>query len=1183
MKTPQADWDPFSAYGDSICEDEPAPAGLLVLIGSAPGVCISLKQQFAERSRVLSNAERRSLGKSEQPREVIRLASRASERCEITELEPYDGTFIGKRIEFDGSITQYPRVKWWRQSVAVIPATVPGLFAYLRDARTRNICLIRGKPANIERKRTQRWVAGVGERGEHGFLDRPSKLLFIDVDGFKTAWRGDPEGAVLKLLAALGEPWSVTSCVWFLSGTHGLERDKEKRWTGEVSDDNVRVRLAFILDRELNANEATALTRIAKAKVPQVDGSLSHTVQPNYITRPHWVAHPNLDVLGEIPTIGRITGTREFLAVPSELSHKARWARAEGRSVEIADHPDAETAVRSIGSDGRVRTHLMNAAEHLLIDNPAPEGVNLADHAIAVAGALWKVVDQHQAQVTGNLAAHGRGWGDVLRYFPDEMVRWVEWMQAHPSYLARKTISLSPVALPETTRSSEDTFARVARTIEHARTAEGPSNPWVAWAGDEPPVELLVAPTGSRKSTLMRAAAVLSVREHPGYKVVCLVPRHELGNEQLKHLAQEHPDGDFRAAIWISRHGKDPELPGKQMCWRPEEAEELEKNMLDVEHHLCAQGRGKNKIKCPFHSLCGFQRQKAVVAEADIIFAAHEVAAYKKPEIFGDITLLMFDESPIDAFLFDQQTLALDELKSAALPVVKKLKGLLIINDDEENAPPNLDVAVGREHLYQLLDRIGPASGLSEIKQQAHWLWKLEMGGKVIPKIRPNMTPAQVRKELEKAAGNKTVMKLAMLWQLVEESKAEPSGRIQVYHKRDKGRHIRMVGLMPLAEGWNVRTLICDATGDADLLRAIWPYLETDETVKGWEQLPKPASVRYVQCVDRSFSKWSIAIESNIKFEHLKDPKKKEEARKRREQDLTRRKDNARRVYGSMLVQALQYCGAEVEGEVVVGCITYKSTREWIEQNCFVPSWLKFSHWGAATGTNDFAHARALFVIGRPLADAEDVVQQAEALFEEYIPERGYRVWRKHGQIPIVPDAAGNHTIQVDERRLQNANAERLHQQITRAAVLQIVGRIRAGLRGSDEPADLHIWNDVPVPELGPVEPVLWDEVDGGLDGLMLAAGGVWLERVSHAAAAYSQLFTVDGLKTARKGSVGVSLIVNSYKRNTHTSPQRFAYRQKGQGKRLTRGTAICEPASIRSWLEERLGPLADFKLEGGE
>ena len=93
---------------------------------------------------------------------VIKLAERANEILEITELEPEPRKtgvpiFIGKSIDHDGNITSYPkRVVWWRQSVARIPATPAALFAYLRGARKRNICLLRGKPANVERQPTKR-------------------------------------------------------------------------------------------------------------------------------------------------------------------------------------------------------------------------------------------------------------------------------------------------------------------------------------------------------------------------------------------------------------------------------------------------------------------------------------------------------------------------------------------------------------------------------------------------------------------------------------------------------------------------------------------------------------------------------------------------------------------------------------------------------------------------------------------------------------------------------------------------------------------------------------------------------------------------------------------------------------------------------------------------------------------
>ena len=188
-----------------------------------------------------------------------------------------------------------------------------------------------------------------------------------------------------------------------------------------------------------------------------------------------------------------------------------------------------------------------------------------------------------------------------------------------------------------------------------------------------------------------------------------------------------------------------------------------------------------------------------------------------------------------------------------------------------------------------------------------------------------------------------------------------------------------------------------------------------------------------------------------------------------------------------------------------VACIIYKSTKEWILTNCFVPPWLKLLHHGDVTGTNALQNVRALFVIGRPLASAEAVTRMTEALFGDYIAERDYRIRKKAGRIPIVPDAAGNNVVLVDIWEHPDPRAERMRRQVTEAALIQAVGRARAGLRGAGEPLDIHLWTDVPLPELGPVEPVLWGELEAGLDGLMLATGGLWLENVTHAAKAYEK------------------------------------------------------------------------------
>lgn len=359
-----------------------------------------------------------------------------------------------------------------------------------------------------------------------------------------------------------------------------------------------------------------------------------------------------------------------------------------------------------------------------------------------------------------------------------------------------------------------------------------------------------------------------------------------------------------------------------------------------------------------------------------------------------------------------------------------------------------------------------------------------------------------------------------------------------------------MVGLRAIAKGWRVQTLICDATGDADLLRAIWPQLETEEAP--WPQLARPDSVRMFQIVDRSISKWAVAVEGKNKKE------------------LERKAAAARRMYAAVLMKVLEYGGADV------AVIVYKSTEEWIRKNCFVPDWLKLAHHGDVTGTNSLQNVAALFEIGRMQPPPEAMVRQAEALFSEFIPQRDYK--KIKALIPIVPDQAGHNSIEVELYQHRNPMVRRLLWQAREGAIIQTGGRARAGLRDATTPLDIHRWTDVPVPELGPVEPVLWSEVDAGLDGLMLATGGVWLECIPDAVKAYPGLFSADGLKSARKRSEGVSLIIDTISKTPPLLPIR--YRRAGERIRLVRAVTLLDLEATRAWLEDRLGPLARFEVE---
>jgi hypothetical protein len=385
----------------------------------------------------------------------------------ITELAPAAGRFVGKTVTRDGRIEQYSSGAWFRQRVASIPATIPALFKYLRDdARQRNVFLIRGAPANAERRRTRRQIAhiihGGVDRGDHGFTDQPTKLFFLDFDGVTGQWQAAPEDAVKDIVARLGAPYSDTDFVWFFSSKHGLKLDKQKTWHGKLSDTDVRVRVAFIAARPLNEAEASALTKTLKARSPdlKIDPAVSRLVQPNYIHRPRWQKHPDRDVLGDIPTIGWVQGGAKLLAVADEIAEQQSTTPWSPGDSTIASHPDAEAAADAVGSDGSIRSHLMSAVGHLLQANPA------AGEAIVVA-ELRDMVEQRRAKIEPALKRHGRKWTEVQNYLsPQEMARFATWWiarnrpQLKPGIALKYALESDPIAKPAR-NGLADTFARI--------------------------------------------------------------------------------------------------------------------------------------------------------------------------------------------------------------------------------------------------------------------------------------------------------------------------------------------------------------------------------------------------------------------------------------------------------------------------------------------------------------------------------------------------------------------------------------------------------------------------------------------------------------------------------------------------------------------------------------------------
>jgi hypothetical protein len=172
-----------------------------------------------------------------------------------------------------------------------------------------------------------------------------------------------------------------------------------------------------------------------------------------------------------------------------------------------------------------------------------------------------------------------------------------------------------------------------------------------------------------------------------------------------------------------------------------------------------------------------------------------------------------------------------------------------------------------------------------------------------------------------------------------------------------------------------------------------------------------------------------------------------------------------------------------------------------------------------------------------------------------------------------------------------DAVAEAIRWQIAEGQLVQIIGRARGVNRTEDNPVDILVMTNAPLPI--PVERLISAaDLDPSPADLMMAAGGVSFESPTDAATAYPQLWpTRNAAKKAmekhREGILGSNrnkeylITVRPQDRREAPSHVRVDYQLPGHGKRLS--TAWVDPHLVsdpEAWLTKRLGPLTNFALD---
>jgi hypothetical protein len=355
----------------------------------------------------------------------------------LTELRPTGSLFAGKEILRDNSIKSVPKIKnWFHRRVEF--DSINELYQYVSEMQYRNAIIVR----DLTEIPTDKLVF----RRKEFFCDFSAALLPLDIDDIAmpaAKWKKDPKQAVDDIVRGLGSPFSETSYVAQLTGTHGLVRDKDKRWTGEIGGDVMSVRIFFITIRGLSAPEAITwlehLRYSIPKPVPEIDPAIGRRVQVIYLARPKWHGHKRRDdPLGDFEPCWLVERQFDRLPVPNDLPQRTQRAAQTGRGDAVAQHPDAATAVTSIGlpldgsGRGSIYEHLKSAAVHMIAANPL-NGAAIGSHAVALRDSLATMCDAQRDRIVENLVGHQRGddWVQIQTYLRDDIARWIVWWFEH--------------------------------------------------------------------------------------------------------------------------------------------------------------------------------------------------------------------------------------------------------------------------------------------------------------------------------------------------------------------------------------------------------------------------------------------------------------------------------------------------------------------------------------------------------------------------------------------------------------------------------------------------------------------------------------------------------------------------------------------------------------------------------
>ena len=701
---------------------------------------------------------------------------------------------------------------------------------------------------------------------------------------------------------------------------------------------------------------------------------------------------------------------------------------------------------------------------------------------------------------------------------------------------------------------------------------EAAPHPFLDFNDVQMPPPLLGLPVdvglGKTSATREAIAGLIASRAIGGRKVVFAVPRHDLGAEQVAAFRKM----GVSAMLWKGRTAPDPVPHNTEqlMCLDPGAPFDALEVEHPVEQSCCKLRQDGVTLLCPLYGKCGYQRQKPLAMESDVIVCAHDSLFHMKAEAIGTVGLLVIDEGFWQAGLRGldgKAKLTLDGLEPVrSSPACYDSKNKLHIAN-------TADLVATRMKLWKALHVSEPgvlrhgllaATGLTV--EECQVAAALERRRLRDAGLLPGMDPAERRARIAKIMPPDGMPwappgRCAILWLIIAEAleSANDAAGVELFHERTEAGSVKSLRLRwrsRLRSGWaaGVPILHLDATLRSELVEPYLPLIEVGALVAA-----RQPHVRARQVTQSPTSAKALTPLAEA-------PARDQKAAANHLRDLM--------AWIRLRARQCRRTGADVDVLVIgqkaaIGALRAKG----------LPQKVDAVHFNGLSGLDRWGGVRCLIVLGRTLPAPTTAEWSAVAI---------------NGRVPLRNPEDAGWWYPLSERRIRLASgrtlplmvethadpiAEAIRWSICEGELIQAIGRGRGVNRTAETPLEIDLVTDAVLP-LIVQEVVTWQQIRPSRHDLM-ALDGVVLENAADMARCFPDLWpSRDAAKkdSQRRGT-------NCYYKdlyNSKLSPSSawVTYQPEGAGQRAR--TALFDTSIIpdpENWLAKSLGPLARFEV----